>query len=427
MTRGQHHRGPATKNQPPRRAVKRRKSVRRIPLKALEALSVDEVELGNHLLDLLPAPVPGERLLDELADEIEQLLGLGHDVFFHTMRTYPASELPVRLDEHFVTSFRLAPDPDVGLLMADMNLVGSWLEELLEDEPPEARRLPPPSDRDFGLISFILMQLVNWLCARGLPPLSLPTAPPNLEAISKRLRRQTEIAEVVFSVSSPRSAGLVRLLLPGDLVRSMEVFVAEASRRERGRRRLMTTRLGAIRAHLPVALGSLGLERAEWSSVGPGDVLLPQTHGLETDALEADGGAKIWLDRARRHYLQCRIRPTETDRWAIEITDPQPQSRHTRPQQGDATMNDQPKDTNQTPASGSSAALERAEVDVEMRVGSLPLPVSMLAQLQSGYVLELDRSVDDGVDLLVDGQMVGHGELVNVDGRLGVRVLSIEE
>lgn len=71
--------------------------------------------------------------------------------------------------------------------------------------------------------------------------------------------------------------------------------------------------------------------------------------------------------------------------------------------------------------------LEQAEVDVEVRVGKLPLPVSMLAEIQSGYVLELERRVDDGVDLVVDGRLIGRGELVNVDGRLGVRVLSIED
>jgi hypothetical protein len=107
--------------------------VRRIPLKSLEALSRAEVEMGNELLSFLPAPVPGERLLDELADETERLVGMGHDIFFHTMRTYAGSEFTSRLDELFVTTLRLAPDPDEAVLAADMCLAGSWLEELLED------------------------------------------------------------------------------------------------------------------------------------------------------------------------------------------------------------------------------------------------------------------------------------------------------
>jgi flagellar motor switch protein FliM len=410
------------------RAVKRRRAVRRIPLKSLEALCRAEVELGNKLLSFLPAPVPGERLLDELSDEIERLVGAEHDVFYHTMRTYSGSEFDVRLDELFVTTLRLAPDPDEVVLAADMILAGSWLEELLEDEPPEARTLAPPSPRDFGLATFVLMQLVNWLCQRGLPPLSMPSAAPDLEMVAQKLRRQSEIAEVVFAVSSPQAAGLVRIFVPADMVTNMEVFVTEASRRDRSRKRLMMTRLGSLRAPVTATLGVVRLRGDELGSLGCGDILIPNEHGLHTEGLQAEGLqaeglgpddrlGRLALGAGASHYLPCELRRCSDLRWQVEICDTTP----IQLPNGDAMSTEQ-TGSNEAKNTG---VLDKTEVEVEIRVGMLPLPVSMLAEIQAGYVLEMGRSIDEGVDLVVDGEAIGRGELVNVDGKLGVRVLSI--
>lgn len=415
---------------PTHRAVKRRRTVRRIPLKSLEALSRAEVDLANRLLELLPSPLPGERLLDEFADELERLVGLSHDVFFHNVRTYEGNDFAARLENHFVTTLRLAPDPGEIVIAADMNLVASWLEELLDDEPPEARSIAPPSPRDFGLVTFVAMQLVNWLCGRGLPPVSLPTAQPDLDTLAHRMRRQSEIAEVVYTVTSRRAAGLVRLFVPADMRRSMEVFVATAARHERRRRRLLKTRLGAVRVGLSATLGRLRLLACEVDGLGSGDVLLPEAHGLRDDALtEATGHGRLWLGESRASYLSCEFRRSNADRWEIEIMDATPQRRpptRSNAINGDEMSNDD-KRMEKMGDAHATQVLEQAEVDVEVRVGKLPLPVSMLAEIQSGYVLELERRVDDGVDLVVDGRLIGRGELVNVDGRLGVRVLSIED
>jgi flagellar motor switch protein FliM len=442
-----HHRDPGSSTQHaahgatiPKRAVKRRRTVRRIPLKSLEALSRAEVELGNRLLGLLPSPHPGERLLDELADELERLVGLAHDVFFHTVRTYEGNEFTSRLEDHFVTTLRLAPDPDEIVVAADMNLVASWIEELLDDEPPEARTLTPPSARDFGLVTFVAMQLVNWLCGRGLPPLSMPTAQPDLDTVAQRLRRQSEIAELVYTVTSRRAAGLVRLFVPADMVRSMEVFVATAARHERRRHRLMMTRLGTVPVELSASLGGVRLAAHELGSLGQGDVLLPGEHGLRDDALTEGAVAgketvagkeprgKLWLGASQQSFLWCEFRRQSTDMWEVEITDATPRDRSPNITEGKGdTVSHEEKQESQNSHGHATQVLEKAEVDVEVRVGTLPLPVAMLAEVQSGYVLELERRVDDGVDLVVDGRLVGRGELVNVDGRLGVRVLSIED
>jgi len=67
--------------------------------------------------------------------------------------------------------------------------------------------------------------------------------------------------------------------------------------------------------------------------------------------------------------------------------------------------------------------------DVEMAVtavlGRTRLSVRHLLGLAVGHVVELDRTADSAVDLLVNGTLVARGEVVVIDDEFGVRVTEI--
>lgn len=46
-------------------------------------------------------------------------------------------------------------------------------------------------------------------------------------------------------------------------------------------------------------------------------------------------------------------------------------------------------------------------------------------ELDAGSVVELDRQVPEPDDLLLDGRLIAHGEVVVLDGNYGLRVLKI--
>lgn len=68
-----------------------------------------------------------------------------------------------------------------------------------------------------------------------------------------------------------------------------------------------------------------------------------------------------------------------------------------------------------------------ADIDVQVAVefGRAQLPLRDLLALGRGQVLELDRRVEELVDVLVNGTLVARGEVVLVDGRYGVRIREI--
>jgi hypothetical protein len=69
---------------------------------------------------------------------------------------------------------------------------------------------------------------------------------------------------------------------------------------------------------------------------------------------------------------------------------------------------------------------EDASVELVACAGAVILSVRRVLELAPGQVVSLGRPVGGAVELRVGAQLVARGELVDVDGELGVRVLSVE-
>jgi flagellar motor switch protein FliN/FliY len=64
-------------------------------------------------------------------------------------------------------------------------------------------------------------------------------------------------------------------------------------------------------------------------------------------------------------------------------------------------------------------------VQVAVEIGRVKLPLRDLLNLEPGAILELDRAADAPVDVLVNGRLVAHGEVVVIAGEFAVRVTDI--
>jgi len=64
-------------------------------------------------------------------------------------------------------------------------------------------------------------------------------------------------------------------------------------------------------------------------------------------------------------------------------------------------------------------------VEVACQLGSLQLTARRVLELAPGQVLPLDRRLGGPVELVVGTRVIGTGELVDVDGELGIRVLAL--
>ena len=65
------------------------------------------------------------------------------------------------------------------------------------------------------------------------------------------------------------------------------------------------------------------------------------------------------------------------------------------------------------------------ELEATLRFGCREMPLGELLELGPGDVIELDRHVNDPVDLVVGDKIVARGEVVLVNGNFGLRVVEV--
>lgn len=64
-------------------------------------------------------------------------------------------------------------------------------------------------------------------------------------------------------------------------------------------------------------------------------------------------------------------------------------------------------------------------VTVSLQVGSTEISIRDLVQLVEGSVVALDRGATEPLDVLVNGTLIAHGEIVVVDDAFGVRLTDV--
>ncbi|MEQ1637519.1 MAG: flagellar motor switch protein FliN [Methylococcales bacterium] len=64
-------------------------------------------------------------------------------------------------------------------------------------------------------------------------------------------------------------------------------------------------------------------------------------------------------------------------------------------------------------------------VTISMEIGRTEISIRNLLQLNQGSVVELDRFVGEPMDVLVNGTLIAHGEVVVVNDKFGIRLTDV--
>jgi len=64
-------------------------------------------------------------------------------------------------------------------------------------------------------------------------------------------------------------------------------------------------------------------------------------------------------------------------------------------------------------------------VSLSLEVGKTQIPIRNLLQLTQGSVVELDRLAGEPLDVMVNGTLIAHGEVVVVNEKYGIRLTDV--
>ncbi|MCC5866879.1 MAG: flagellar motor switch protein FliN [Gammaproteobacteria bacterium] len=102
-------------------------------------------------------------------------------------------------------------------------------------------------------------------------------------------------------------------------------------------------------------------------------------------------------------------------------------------QVGQAQPVEMPELDGTSPASARTGATSDRNLDVildipvtvSMEIGRTRLPIRSLLQLNQGSIVELDQLAGEPMDVLVNGTLIAHGEVVVVNERFGIRLTDV--
>lgn len=167
---------------------------------------------------------------------------------------------------------------------------------------------------------------------------------------------------------------------------------------------------------LPVRLGAevgtVTLSGQELADLAAGDVVL-------LDESEARPVSGVAAGRARLRVIGARVP------WFGAVIEADGAHLRVESQLVDEEM--VPMGQKETVGGSSSLGPLAAEVPVEVVVelGRMSMTVGVLSSLAPGEIVVLDRAPTDPVTLTAGGRVLGRGELVVVEGQVGVRILDV--
>lgn len=98
------------------------------------------------------------------------------------------------------------------------------------------------------------------------------------------------------------------------------------------------------------------------------------------------------------------------------------------PEQAQPMPREEFTDTNAIPTTGEEINLEMVldvPVTISMEIGRTRIPIRNLLQLNQGSVVELDRLAGEPLNVLVNGTLIAHGEVVVVNEKFGIRLTDV--
>jgi flagellar motor switch protein FliN/FliY len=86
------------------------------------------------------------------------------------------------------------------------------------------------------------------------------------------------------------------------------------------------------------------------------------------------------------------------------------------------------EDRKSTPVAGDEVNLDvilDVPVTISMEIGRTQINIRNLLQLNQGSVVELERFAGEPLDVLVNGTLIAHGEVVVINDKFGIRLTDV--
>jgi flagellar motor switch protein FliM len=175
--------------------------------------------------------------------------------------------------------------------------------------------------------------------------------------------------------------------------------------------------LKKLRYTFSVNLGISLLSADQIALLETGDIILLDQARVTLVEGIPKGKAEIRSERMRRGVIETDLECEGQDICRLTVV--------SLYQEGLKSMTDSEKKNEEGQADANEGVLASIEVPILVELARLNYTLEELSAIKQGQVIEIKKPQPEVVDLSVDGKIIASGKLVDIDGKLGVRILKI--
>jgi flagellar motor switch protein FliM len=309
-------------------------------------------------------------------------------------------------------------DPSIAMLCID---------RLLSGNGDVGRIQRPLTEIEEGVLSFILLKIMSfvhdgWETGKELA-LTLDRFASRLEELQTIIDAEPGYHALALSLSVGKKVGYLRVLIPDTLITThFQQLVAQSGgpQAEQHHMRTVFAALGEREVTGRVEVAQLDLGPDDIADLEVGDIVIIENHQLALSPQGLKGTAFVKIGLGKNGGLKAQIE-SDGERSRLVVADIVVQEEPAESQMADSGE-DQGGDDNLPETEG---LLRDVPAPVVVELGRIRMNTAQVIRLRQGQILRLPRGPNDPVDLVVNGKVFARGELIEVDGELGVRLLQV--
>ncbi|HEY3448518.1 MAG TPA: type III secretion system cytoplasmic ring protein SctQ [Myxococcales bacterium] len=399
----------------------------------------------------------------------------------------PSALKKVMGDPTFLGVIAPTPHGARGLVELDLVLAHSIIDLLL-GAPGESSVVRPLTEVEQGVLSYVLLETFKAFSPGqpepGRHPLRLERIVSTLEEGLQLFTGEATVAIIELKVLIGAAAGYLRLHLPASAIAAAVPPDKSPFLRQRRLKRLQAnlSRLRSLKVKMRAEIGQAELTARDIAALRTGDVMIVDELTARADKGEK-GTARLRIGSGRAGRIEATVevvdgtyratiqdvvlgeespRSAEEEAAAVALTGqlkkpaaPKPKAkppppvaqlgdeedrtgqdtaitdlsermRHERKKNGweeSTNVGNKPEDVQ----ADAAELLNDVPLQISVELARVPITAEELVSLHVGKILELGKAPGEPVDLSVNGKVVARGELVEVEGQLGVRIVGMAQ
>jgi flagellar motor switch protein FliM len=388
--------------------------------------------------------LPNVRSTGEVSSSVRKRLHeiLDDNVSLHAeyVHVVPLSKLRHYVGEPtFLAVLSPQPNKTRGLLEVELGLAHMAIDMLLGGAG-EAMALRPLTDIEEGVMTYVIIETLKALAPSldpSLPKLRIEGLVRSFDEVQSLIGEDESLAVVQLKAIFGSHSGYVRIFIPEAVLATANPPEDAPIRRARRASEFEANgaRLRNVKTTVRFELGQVEISSGDLSQLRERDVVLVDALTARPD-LGQGGTLKARLGQGLRGRIDLDVAVTD-GKFTATVTGftlgaPPPPGAlgpaEEAPPPLEVEESTSPGIRGRDSVEGNPEAADLMNdipLQISIELARLPVSAEDVLTLKVGHVFDLQRTAGEPLDLSVNGRIVARGVLVEVDGNLGVRIISL--